>query len=901
MEPAIRQLLDLSRRVLEKTQSKNSAETTRALKAAIRDLEANPDAVVQLYSVSQAGKSTLFSMLTRGEQFVPVGLGKATTAVVIELIGVDTQLEERAEVMWLPPPDVLSLVVEPLEPYLGDSPDGEEGGHGGSPAAAIASGVKAGVAGVAAGVARMLGHGDGSAHIDVSALRPESLREPAIAQAFRKALSDAYQYRRAEAGEAGSKNDLAVAEIVLRHFNRYLQHYRPGFMRVPLEDLHHWTRQPYEWGERPASEFSFDELRCFFIQRVRLYARTHDFLEGVRVIDAPGFGVSRLHDRISRKVQESADAVMLLLGASGAEINLAQLQEVQQLAVGVRGNLFVLWNPKNGTRQQAEQLLQGDLRRLLDGAGIDVPGERSTVANLLLGLRALQWQRLSGEGEALSPSTLASLADAARFKYKPGVLSPDVDGRAKFMVKHELKLSFTGYIGDPEIELGSTDPGVLAPAGLEQSGWKDDIPRLFAAVRAARTNRRVHECAARAADAIAFYLAQFPPPTESENLRRNITGLELLAEEFSRNADDTQRALEEALRENMAKLIEELPDYLLEKKALQNLYAGVRHIVDNETQSSLVHTKLRARVKDYVETRSGVWCSDVAEFRTTVSKTALRMKFESLAQELREWTRLHAEQNGVTVGVDLPEAALPKLDFDRFRTDFSSGFGALVDRVLTPDLVTRFVTWVVEKGKAVVESVVGGWKRLRAWVSGRTVNETPPRPRFDRAKAWEQIERELNQVFDRKTLQYLLVVDPAAYRSLTWGEFLSALGSAAARGSDSFAEAVGKAFEIVEAQREEQKVSGNGVIIKAVEAIVDASVQSFVKWRNVVLETLVSLRDNLVAQEKGMPSPLPDSALVEFGKSVDELENVVGRTVEVAGRLAHVREAIKARQATAIS
>src|SRR4028118_1801295 len=129
MDPSIRQLLEVSRRVLAKTRGKVDGGATAKLEAAIHDLESNPDAVVQLYSVSQAGKSTLFSMLTGGEQLVPVGLGKATTAVVIELISVETAQEERAEVMWLSPADLLSLVVEPPEAFLDDG-GGTRGGRG---------------------------------------------------------------------------------------------------------------------------------------------------------------------------------------------------------------------------------------------------------------------------------------------------------------------------------------------------------------------------------------------------------------------------------------------------------------------------------------------------------------------------------------------------------------------------------------------------------------------------------------------------------------------------------------------------------------------------------------------------------------------------------------------------
>ena len=74
---------------------------------------------VQLFGVSQAGKSTLISCLTSGEQWIPIGTGTATTAVKIELLSVDSLKDARAEIKWLTKEDLLQLVQQaPMDVFI---------------------------------------------------------------------------------------------------------------------------------------------------------------------------------------------------------------------------------------------------------------------------------------------------------------------------------------------------------------------------------------------------------------------------------------------------------------------------------------------------------------------------------------------------------------------------------------------------------------------------------------------------------------------------------------------------------------------------------------------------------------------------------------------------------------
>jgi hypothetical protein len=876
MEQRIRELIDISKQALDLTRSENNTGVSGALEDAIRDLEDNPEAIVQLYSVSQAGKSTLFSMLTLGEQFVPVGLGKATTAVVIELVSATGS--ESAEVMWLSPADLLSLVLEPLEPFL----DGDERKH-------VPSGLASGNS------ASEEPETEDRPELDVHAFQVGSLGDNRIVRTFLRALHRAKKFRNAETADVGSNNDLDVAEVILRNYRYYLGEYREGFQPVPLRALHKWTRQPYDWGSgRKVRQFGFDELRCFFVQRVRLFARTHPMIEGLRIVDTPGFGVSRLHDRICRKIQEQADAIVLLLGSNGSEINIPQLEEVQQLAAGLRDNLVVIWNPRSGTRTQASRLLPNDLRRLHQGAGVRVAADRAIVANLRLALRCLQWQKLSSERNRLSDITIASLSEAAAYSLDDDYVRGRTDReRAKILIERELSNSFNEFVGG--VVLRESSNSGTAAAGLERSGWVDKIPGLFQEIRDSRTNRRARLCAERAIDAILFYLAKYPPPREAQNTKNNIRALHWLVKEFGKNAEEASGSVQESIQQNSELLLDELLDYIVDEDSLRNLRAGVGQVINTEVKPSVVHTKLRAKAKDYLEARCAVWCNDFRDFKSTQSKVVVRMNYEEATQKLQDWIEAEPAKKGATIHLDIPRASTPAVDFSAFRTETENAFGSVIDLVLKPGSFSRFMIALGELGRDVLDASKKGWNNLVAFVTNKPRKVTTPKLGFDRKKALEQAEKDFSTIFARQNLKYLFVVDSGAYRSLSVEDMLTGLAKAVGQGARSIGEAFEKGLEIVKEEREELSSSPTGPFLFALRAIEAAPKETFRVWKKAALETLVDLEENLVTQGKGLPSPLQHQTLIDVQTMVERLGQSMSGDLGILNCVTEARISINVR------
>jgi hypothetical protein len=219
-------------------------------------------------------------------------------------------------------------------------------------------------------------------------------------------LQTAKRERENDIGEVGQRDNLAVAEVILRHYERYLREFSPEGITIKgkqnLPEISQWTRQPHDWLKR---EISTDDLRSFFTREVRLYTPTQDAVKGLRILDTPGFGVNLLHNKVCREAQKEAKALILVLGS---QFKLEDLEEIKQLktgmsnshlAVGKEGenissrlndNIFIIWNQQKGTKKNAENTLEGMLEKLSREVNITIPPNRVAIVNLRLALRAMQ-------------------------------------------------------------------------------------------------------------------------------------------------------------------------------------------------------------------------------------------------------------------------------------------------------------------------------------------------------------------------------------------------------------------------------------------------------------------------------------------------------------------------------
>jgi hypothetical protein len=721
-------IISLATTLLQITQ--NDEKNYELIESARNKFETRQIPAIQLYGVSQAGKSTLISCLTLGEQYIPVGTGKATTAVKIELLNVSSSDEHRAEIEWFNPKEILKLVEQPLEFFIKN----------------------------------IKGNKDYQKSLFLSKEDRDFLWD--ILQIAKNARKD-------DAVEAsvGGGNDLAIAEAILIHYEEYMRMFNPkGYTIYNFSKIPDITRQPHEWGsweKRDIREYEFNELRSFFTKKVRLYVSTSRIVKDLRLLDTPGFGVSNLHDEICRTAQKEAEAIILVLGT---QFTTDQLREIKQLTLGLYDNLFVIWNPKEHAKEHSQETLEDMLIKLREETGISVPKSRAVVANLHLALRAMQWAKIS-KGNNLSTSTVESLHEMFSRKYKPNY-SQDENGIKKY-IKKELRRALEIFI-DPEDDISLEGEDKIAEM-LQCSGW-DNVIELINNITKSQEQRRKTEFATKILSAMIFHLESFPTPREENVRQETLKGLKLMLASIEKKRGLIKEEMLKNLDEKDNSIFDEFLSYLVEDRAIDSLKSSIRDKINSEIHFSTVAGKIESLVKDYVNARCSVWTKGITGFTTDVSQEWILSSYKEAVSNFEEWISSHQlstnpdiasnVQSQITLRellrLEFSSAPQPKIDLSNFDESLQIWVGKMTSSTFSPNWVNQFLTWVAEIGSEVDYQ----FRRLGNWLSSlnsKTKKETEKKPSFDKSKALQSSKEKINAFLSKNTFEkiYKLGQDPS--------------------------------------------------------------------------------------------------------------------------------------------
>lgn len=718
--------------------TKTNESVIKEIFEARKEFEFRDDPSVQLYGLSQAGKSTFLSCLTLGEQFIPIGTGTATTAVVVEL---HSSSETKAEVRWLEAVELQELVEEPLRFFLKDYEGHYKKRNGNKSRPPLKN--------------RRLT--DAPTHAIETALSSRKYR-----QHLGRMLIAARRARQAETHETvGKDNDLAVAEIILRHYEHYAAEYRKDFQPISnLAKLSEWTRQPMYWGDwdkRPLDSYEFSEVKSFFTKTVRLHTVAHTAMESLVVVDAPGFGISNLHDSICRSAQLGAEAVFLIVNQ---QIDQDSMDKLAKLFFGRKDNLFVIWNSKHDTKHNANNLLANTLSKLRNEAGIVVPGDRTAIVDLQSALRAMQWNMLQA-GQLLQEQTVVGLRE--RFSTIYG-FDPSGD-QIEAVIKNELSdavRKFTAKFGE------RNDKELLSDA-LNLSGWNEVVKLLNKAREIPQKQKQV-KFAISLANASIQYLEGFPTAREIRAVERAIDALRNVAADLIKPVKKNRRAMEKKLASGLDRVFDEFLSYLTNPDEVKALKKDLAKKIKEAAHYSTVAPKLIAGVDDYVRARSAVWLKKVAAFETTESKEYILEPYQTATREIEQWIKNQwIEHEDLDDALELPSPSLPVLRLDDFCKEFAKWNKVLAEEIFTPGWIKRSLDFVkeilVDIYSSAKETGQSWWNSAKSWLYGTTKKVSPPKlqPSFNKTKAIERMEETVDLYFSKRSMKalYDLGEDPA--------------------------------------------------------------------------------------------------------------------------------------------
>ncbi len=698
-------------------------EVVGDLEASLERLLANPDLTVHLYAPSQTGKSTLVSFLTGGEQYVPIGQGTATTAIEIELRRVEPGEAPRALGEWLAPSEVGALIAERLEAY-GFEPPGRQPASGSesSPAA-----------------------------IDLADRQTRKRARDALRQAVKARVAERGSQRsltkRSIEGDEPEKDwddeelrrsgeSIVVAQLLISFFDRYRAEYTPEQFGIPLDEVDRWTRNPERWNTAPVDDLTYEEVRSLFMKRVQLALPADPALQGLRIVDAPGFGVSSLHNEIGRRTQEAADATLVVLGSNKSEITHPQLEQLGRLATGLRTTTCAIWNANGADGIRAQELLAGDLGRLRNEVGISIPSDRAVVVNVLHLLRAKQRECL--DSGKLSDMTIAALA-----KRRPNRTGKSDRELATELIDYELRKcaeDYCGLDGDPQ----------------ELAEFPERVRAMLQQLPSAVPNRRLHECAEHTLRVLSALLERYPTPAELQDYHADAKALRELLPSFN-DIKATHRASLKVGDEDRRDACREAAETLSDRTAVHNLQNSLTQAVMNELYWGDAATRLRATVADFVKTRLRVWLADVNDRKTRVGTAwagRLTLACDNFADEfrLRQANERTASERSRPIAPEL--GILGNASIDQLLDEVAT---AVAELVVASSLVDRFTTFTKDLSRKV-------GNKLGRWFSNLSGSDYDERPAFDRRAALDEVLGHLQKVLGGAVPQALLAQHPATYR-----------------------------------------------------------------------------------------------------------------------------------------
>ena len=696
---------------------------------------------VQLFGVSQAGKSTLISCLTSGEQWIPIGTGTATTAVKIELLSVDSISDAKAEIKWLTKEDLLQLVQQaPMDVFI----DG-----------AISERNKPKLF-----------------ELDIRSSRKVlTLDSPEDRKLFREALAFGKKQREDDdIGEVGGGETLKVVETILSHYESYLKESICGDIHIKGKDLSQifkWTRQPHDWEERPISDYKFDELRSFFTKEVRLYVPTQDAIKRLRILDTPGFGINTLHNSVCREAQREAKAIVLVLGSQLTETNLEEIKRLktamsdngaeQKIESPLVDNIFIIWNQEKGTKDNAIALLDKMLKKLKQETNITVPRDRVAVINLRLALRAMQCKVIK-KGGTLSSSTFESLLQIFLNDYPKFFNNPSSDKleTIKKIVEFEMKNDKQKF-SPPDLDELLLDSD--AEECLESSGWNDVIS-LFKVIQGSQDRIFAIKLAANILEVVKNYLQQFSTPQERKRQVEQYQSIIAVLAGFQKKTGSTRTIMENSIDSNDKNIVLDFLSYLIDNNELSNLKTRIKNQINSELRFSNVPGKIKENLIDYVDARCSAWIGDCTGLSTTRIQQLTLGEYNKSVFDIDRWINSNIDGKCFEDFM-LPIAKEPQINLESFRTKFKEWSDDTVRDTFDLNFLDKVGIVFAEMGNSIdyearrLGNQIGAWWDSLVSKNKETVTrkETERKPDFDRDKAFNSAKDKIDTLLSKENFE----------------------------------------------------------------------------------------------------------------------------------------------------
>jgi hypothetical protein len=407
---------------------------------------------ITLLGSYQGGKSTIFDTACGGgRELSPTGFGIRTSAVPAEAHSIKPGEKEHAFITWKTDKEILSGFIETISPELRDlAPE------------TFKSASDAEI------IDWLEFHNDDHIKLLKQAL-----------QIAKKNLLEEEQLFQSKPFSARSEL-LKIGSLVLKYYDGFRMTVDASSGRrtkVTIEDATRIVRFPEDWHKSDLNvSYSWQDVRFLFVRNVAFHVCSSDLanLKAV-LVDCPGLHASRWDNEIVHDCIANSDAIIWLQGDQGKELGLSEIEEARRFAeYGITSEvIFLAFNAKGISKVSAERILDSNLAKMRDYAGLEVNSSRVAIFNALLALRCKQAQaKLAGN---LTQETIDALSAKAIKQVNPDKLpdgGTDPEKNAHFLIKKDIRSQASVFL-DEDIE----DPWAEDTLSdlLKMSRWEDVI------------------------------------------------------------------------------------------------------------------------------------------------------------------------------------------------------------------------------------------------------------------------------------------------------------------------------------------------------------------------------------------------------------------------------------------
>jgi hypothetical protein len=682
----------------------------------------------------QGGKSTIFDTACGGgRELSPTGIGLRTSAVPAEAHAIEEGQKEHAIITWKTDQELLSGFIDAISPEL-----------------------------------RELDKDRFSGLSEIEIVELLNLENNEDLELTRIALSKADEHMRKEI-ESGTIPSLSHGELLkigslaVRFYDDFRMTANlstVGETKVTVEDATRIVGFPKKWATpEDVRSLTWNDVRFIYAKSVAFHVVSHDLsrLRAV-LVDCPGLHASRWDNEIVHQCISRSDAIIWLQGSQGRELGQDELAEARRFAdYGITSDgIFLAFNANGISQTAAPRILESNLSKMKQEAGLEIPMNRVVVFNALLALRCKQ--AIAKNKNTLTRETIDALSAKAIDQLGKAKLpneGKDPENNAIALIKSDVRRVSMNFLND-DVD-NPWDPETLDRL-LGESQWEQVISQAtqFIVDTKGRT-RLIARGAQPIMDAISVFEEnlRFTEDRANQNLaehKKKRIAADTALKEFETMADGLVRRFQNSINDINgddngvgAQIKGEL--LLRFVKGKKSLPKALTAVIENSTQERDVRNGIRDAATDWMKRIISGWQLDVRAGKSPAMRDFYQQTLNGVGKDMKDLL-----QNAIGKGAGLLGEVVFKVP--------QTSDHLLGDYQAKPMQAFKDVDWILDKTDklSIFRPLRDGYEALRRRALG-----TP----FDRG-AWEKRSplyvRDLSETIEEEVLDKIAMDFLSGYR-----------------------------------------------------------------------------------------------------------------------------------------